>query len=184
VKTSTRTSETHFLGGVFLTCMCGLMLQIMQTRILSIVSYYHMAFFAIGMAMMGMTAGALLVYYDKLPKARSLPATLSGVLVAFAWTALLSLLALTSISLSSRFEPTLRFVGTWVVGIAVLLPPYVLLGAAVSLALTRSPFPVTRVYGTDLVGAAAGCIVTLFLLRATDTYSAVIFVAALGGIAA
>ena len=41
-----------FLTGVFLTCMCGLMLQIMETRVLSVIAYYHLAFFAIGVAML------------------------------------------------------------------------------------------------------------------------------------
>ena len=52
-----------FLFGVFLVCMCGLMLQIVETRIISVIVYYHLAFFAISMAMLGMTAGSLLVYF-------------------------------------------------------------------------------------------------------------------------
>jgi hypothetical protein len=39
------------------------MLQIIQTRILSVVSLYYMAFFSISMAMLGLTAGALIVYF-------------------------------------------------------------------------------------------------------------------------
>jgi hypothetical protein len=34
-----------FLLGLFLICMCVLMLQIIETRILSVVSWYHLAFF-------------------------------------------------------------------------------------------------------------------------------------------
>jgi hypothetical protein len=89
----------------------------------------------------------------------------------FAWSTALSLVMLLATSLTSRFEPTLKFMVVWAVGIAVLLPPYVLLGIVVSLALTRSPFPVSRVYGVDLLGAATGCIVTLLLLNSVDTYS-------------
>jgi hypothetical protein len=48
-------AKWHFLIGLFLVCMCGLMLQIIETRILSVISYYHLAFFAISMAMFGMT---------------------------------------------------------------------------------------------------------------------------------
>lgn len=176
--------QKYFLGGVFLICMCGLMLQIMQTRILSIISYYHMAFFAIGMAMMGMTAGALLVYYEKLPSARSLSTLMARVTTLFAWSTVLSLIMLLSTTLTPHFEPTLKFVAVWAVGILVLLPPYVLLGVVVSLALTRSPFPVGRVYGVDLLGAATGCLATLLLLSFLDTYSAVIVVAVVGAVAA
>ena len=42
--------------------MATLMLQIIETRILSVVSMYYMAFLSISMAMLGMTAGAILVY--------------------------------------------------------------------------------------------------------------------------
>ena len=39
-----------FLLGVFLICMCGLMLQITETRVMSVIAFYHMAVFAISMA--------------------------------------------------------------------------------------------------------------------------------------
>jgi hypothetical protein len=42
--------------------------------------------------------------------------------------------------------------------------------------LTRSPFPVRRVYGVDLAGAAAGCLGALMLLNPTDGPSAVLWV--------
>lgn len=53
------TVRARFLGGLFLICMCGLMLQNVETRILSVISYYYLAFSAISMAMFGMTAGSL-----------------------------------------------------------------------------------------------------------------------------
>jgi hypothetical protein len=39
------------------------MLQITETRILSVVSYYYLAFLTISMAMFGMTVGSLIVYF-------------------------------------------------------------------------------------------------------------------------
>jgi hypothetical protein len=42
--------------------MCGLMLQIIETRVLSVLASYTLAFVAISVAMLGMTAGALLVF--------------------------------------------------------------------------------------------------------------------------
>ena len=43
--------------------MSVLMIQIVQTRILSVVSLYYMTFFSISMATLGVTGGALIVYY-------------------------------------------------------------------------------------------------------------------------
>ena len=177
--------ESWFLGGVLVTCMCGLMLQIMETRVLSVIGYYHLAFFAIGIAMMGMTAGALAVYYRfGHVSPTTLPHLLCRVMTGFAWSVAASLIVLLSLAIQSSFEPTLRFVASWGVTILVLLPPYVFLGMAVSLALTRSQYRVSLVYGVDLLGAALGCLVTLGLLTYTDTYTAILLVGAVGAIAA
>ena len=173
-----------FLVGVFMTCMCGLMLQIMETRVLSVITYYHMAFFAIGVAMLGMTAGALMVFYrfDTAYAPARLFDTMARVMSLFAWSVLGSLVALLNLALEA-FEPTLMFVVAWATAILILLPPYVLLGITVSLALTRSSQSTSLVYGVDLVGAAAGCLVTLALLGLIDTYSAVLVVGGIGAIA-
>src|SRR5947208_17148488 len=55
-------SQSHFYAGLFLITACTLMLQVVQTRILSVVAWYHLAFFAISMAMFGLTAGAVWLY--------------------------------------------------------------------------------------------------------------------------
>ena len=175
-----------FLTGVFLTCMCGLMLQIMETRVLSVLVYYHLAFFAIGVAMLGMTAGALFVFYrfDTAYTPAPLFDAMARVMSLFAWSVLASLVGLLSLALGAKFEPTLTFVLSWTLAVVILLPPYVLLGITVSLALTRSSQRISLVYGVDLVGAAAGCLVTLVLLSVIDTYSAVLLVGAVGATAA
>ncbi len=48
-----------FYVGLALTAAATLALEILQVRILSVVSWYHLAFFVISIAMFGMTAGAL-----------------------------------------------------------------------------------------------------------------------------
>ena len=52
----------EFLAGVFLIAFAVLFFQIVQTRILSVIAWYYLAFFAISVAMLGMTAGAVWVY--------------------------------------------------------------------------------------------------------------------------
>ena len=42
--------KSAFLVGLFVLCACVLILQIVETRILSVISFYHLAFFAISMA--------------------------------------------------------------------------------------------------------------------------------------
>jgi hypothetical protein len=51
---------TYF--GVFLVAMATLMLEILIIRIISVIAWYHLAFFVISLAMLGLTAGAILVF--------------------------------------------------------------------------------------------------------------------------
>src|SRR3954447_23561421 len=55
--------------------------------------------------------------------------------------------------------------------------PFFFSGVVVSLALTRSPYPVGRVYGVDLVGAAVGCLGVMLVLNVVDGSTAVLWVA-------
>ena len=55
----------EFLSGVFLITFAVLVFQIVQTRILSVIAWYYLAFFAISVAMLGMTAGAVWVYLKR-----------------------------------------------------------------------------------------------------------------------
>ena len=185
VKTTDRHSLL-FLAGVFLTCMCGLMLQIMETRMLSVIGQYNLAFFAIGVAMLGMTAGALIVFFrfETTYSTARLSEAMARAMCYFAWSVLGSLAVLLNLALVPYFEPTLTYVVAWTLAVLVLLPPYVLLGVAVSLALTRSSQRISLVYGVDLLGASAGCLATLALLTVIDTYDAILVVGAIGAIAA
>ncbi len=173
-----------FLTGLFLVCMCGLMLQIMQTRLLSVMAWYYLAFFAISMAMFGMTAGSLFVYVkaDLFPSERLLE-HLSWIGTAFAIAVVISTLSMISTVVLAGLASGMMAL-LWFKLILIILPPYVFAGMAISLALTRSPWPVGMVYGIDLVGAAAGCLLVLGLLTWMDGVSALLAVGAIGAAAA
>jgi hypothetical protein len=179
------TRKVTFLIGLFILCMCVLMLQIIETRVLSVISYYHLAFFAISMAMFGMTAGSLIVYFNQ---AQFVPERLlvhlSWIASAFAVTAVLSTVILISTVLLDPSTGVLLSAILWLKLIAALVPPYVFAGMGISLALTRSPWPVGLVYGSDLAGAAFGCLGALALISLLDGVSAMFMVAALGAAAA
>ena len=94
---SMRRTMLLFLIGLFLICMCSLMLQIMETRLLSVMAWYYLAFFAISMAMFGMTAGSLFVYFKAslFPPMRLLE-HLSWIGSAFAIAVVISTLSMVS----------------------------------------------------------------------------------------
>src|SRR5712691_383084 len=66
-----------FYSGVACICGCVTMLQIVETRLLSVTSSYYLAFLSISMAMFGMTAGAVWVYRASALTSETLPLDLS-----------------------------------------------------------------------------------------------------------
>jgi hypothetical protein len=180
---ATRVSQSKFYIGLFLITACTLMLQVIQTRILSVVAWYHLAFFAISMAMFGLTVGAVWVYLrgNRFTE-QTLSYDLSYFSTAFALSTLFCLIV--QMSLTPIVSRSMTSVLTWAELALCLSIPFFSSGVAVSLALTRTPFPVGRVYGADLFGAAAGCLGVLLLLNNTDGPSAILWVGAMAAAAA
>ena len=58
----TGTGVRHIYLGTCLIAFSTLALEITLTRLLSVTSWYYMAFFAVSTAMLGLTAGATTVY--------------------------------------------------------------------------------------------------------------------------
>ncbi len=173
--------KTPFLSGVFLITFSSLLFQILQTRIMSVIAWYYLAFFAISVAMLGMTVGAVWVYlWRERFQPEQLPVTLSNF-------ALLTALAMPGsmvlqYCLVSAPALSLTSVVAWALLLTVMAVPYVFAGVVVSLALTRSPFPTGQVYGVDLLGAATGCVAVLALLNVLDGTTAVIVAGAFSGL--
>jgi hypothetical protein len=173
----------RFYGALGLVTAATLMLQIIETRIISVTSWYHLAFFVISIAMFGLTAGAVFVY---LRKERFRPERLSYDLavatLAFALTTDLAIIM--QLTLVTGASPSLTSLVAWAEFALCLAFPFFFSGVVVSLALTRSPYPIGKVYGADLIGAAIGCIGGLVLLNVTSGPSAVLWVGAVIGLAA
>ena len=160
-----------------------MMLQIIETRIISVISWYHLAFFIISIAMFGLTAGAVFVYLRRTRfRPERLFADLTVATLAFALTTDLAILLQLTVTTGASLSLT-SFVA-WAQIAICLAVPFFFSGIVVSLALTRSPYPVGKVYGADLIGAAAGCIGVLAILNLTTGPSAVLWVGALIAIAA
>src|ERR1700682_2397100 len=69
----------YFLLGVFMITFAVLVFQVVQTRIMSVIAWYYLAFFAISVAMLGMTVGAVWVYlWRERLDPEKLPVTLSN----------------------------------------------------------------------------------------------------------
>src|SRR5215468_6082238 len=172
-----------FLSAVFLITFSILIFQIAQTRILSVITWYHLAFFAISVAMLGMTVGAVWLYlWRERFERSSLAITLSdfalATAVAMPASVMLQFCLVTPVSLS------LTTVVSWSVLLVTMTAPYIFSGVVVSLALTRSPFPTGLVYGVDLLGAALGCVAVVGLLNVVDGPTSIVLSGAISGLSA
>jgi hypothetical protein len=136
-----------------------ILLQIAVTRILSVVVWYHWAFFSISLAMLGV--GAPGVWFAlRPPKSTRL---LTGLLLTAA-----GLLPAASIAIvkASRSFPN----STILFCLACLLPPVLCLGAAICQLLLESEGPaIGRMYAFDLLGAFGGALLVIPLLWAIPT---------------
>jgi hypothetical protein len=57
--------ERWFLIGLFTTALATLSLETLDTRLLSVLTWYHLSFLAVSLAMLGMAAAAVRVYLDE-----------------------------------------------------------------------------------------------------------------------
>jgi len=168
-----------FYAGLGLITAATLMLQIVETRIISVTSWYHLAFFIISIAMFGLTAGAVWVYLRSASYSPAqMPYHLGVASLSFALATVFALLVQLTV-VTSLPASVMSFV-VWAEFAVALSLPFFFAGIVVSLALTRSAYPVGIVYGADLLGAALGCLGALALLNLVSGPSAVLWIAAFG----
>jgi SAM-dependent methyltransferase len=166
-----------FLGGLFLTTFATLQVEILDTRLLSVVTWYHLSFLAVSLAMFGMAAGAVRVYLgERQFGGDAAVAMLARHSLLFALSIPLCHLVNLSIPIQLGGGATAVF-ALALTTLAVAVPFY-LSGVVVATALTRIPGPPGFVYAIDLFGAALGSLLVVPLLDATSVTSAALLAAA------
>lgn len=171
----TRTAPLYL--GLGLTMLATLLVEIVDSRLLSVVTWYHLSFVAISVAMLGAAAGAVAVFVspDRFPEAdgpRQLARWAGRLALAIPVSHLLSL----AIPMPDGQHWTAMDLVVLTLSLAVVTAPFACGGVVTTLALTRTHAPVGRLYAADLFGAALGCLVAVALLDATNL-SAVAFAA-------
>jgi len=168
-----------FLAGLFLTTLSTLALEILSTRLLSVITWYHLSFFAVSTALFGMAAGAVRVYLGgeayRRHAARTLARYASGLALSIPLCHAVSLYIPLGVGLAPS---NLAALAATTVALAV---PFYLSGVVVAVALTRVPGPSGLAYAVDLAGAALGSLLVLPLLRVFDVTSAALACAAVAG---
>lgn len=143
--------------GIFLLAAAALLLEIALTRAFAIAQFYHFAFLAVSMALLGYgVSGTWLSLRPEWARG-SASRRLSWCALAFAFSALLGFLAANEIPFDSY---TIAWERRQILYLAAYLlsltAPFVFAGLSVALALSSEPDRVYRLYGANLLGSAAG----------------------------
>jgi SAM-dependent methyltransferase len=153
--------------GIFLVALSGLMFEIGLTRIFSATIWYHFAFVAISVALLGWGLGGFLVHVLKRRVAFTL-GTAAVLTLAYALAIPFCLWLILRVPLHPD-RLAFYFVAS--------LAPFLLAGMALSVAFDLRREVAGRLYFADLLGASAGALTVTLLLSSLGGEAAVLAVA-------
>jgi spermidine synthase len=161
---------------IFVLAFATLSYQVLITRFFSVVLYYHFAFAAISLAMLGLTHGAIAVY--KNPE-RYAPDRVDVEFARHAWRFAVSGVGAMVVFLClPLLVPADYLLGALALAALAFVIPFGESGVCITLLLTRLPYGGGRLYAADLTGAALGCLGIIFALLVVDPVSATFWIAA------
>lgn len=167
-----------FLAGLFLVTLATLMLELLDTRLLSVLTWYHLSFFAVSLAMFGMAGGAVHVYLRPGEfSGQATPRALARHALVLVWAIPAS--HVVNLCIPLRAELGLTYVLAGALSTAALAIPFYVAGIVVATALTRVPGPRGLIYAVDLLGAALGAVLVVPILGSFGISSAVLVCSAL-----
>jgi hypothetical protein len=173
------------LVAVGLVAGSTLALQVLLTRVFAAVLYYHFGFMAISLALLGVGAGAILIYvrpqwFESLSLER----------VLARWSVLYGGLLVVAIAILVRLDYTLGnhitagFVFNLTVACLVAAVPFLAAGIVIALAVRGYTSSIGRVYSFDLAGAGIGAAAVVPLLWIADAPTLVVALGAIAALAA
>src|ERR1700692_2762940 len=164
IPTKIETPERTLLAGLALTSFAALLLELALTRLFSVVLFYHFAFLAISIALLGLGAGGVFAYLLKSRLARtdtrSLAARLcmanSAVVVV-----VLEIVLHVPVALPVSWSHFGRLTALYVAAAV----PFFLTGLLFAVVFARETRRIPRLYGADLCGGALACLAVVPLLN-------------------
>ena len=171
------------LIAIALTSFSALLLELSLTRLFSVVLFYHFAFLAISVALLGLGGGGVFAYLRRSWLTRfatsRLAATLctvNAVVIVLALEIVLHVPVPLELSGRNFFRLTAIYLASAV--------PFFFTGLIFSAVFARETHHVTRLYGADLLGGALACLAVVPLLNWIGGPNAILFSAFTSGVAA
>ncbi|HWY21119.1 MAG TPA: hypothetical protein VNX26_07860 [Candidatus Acidoferrum sp.] len=164
LASSAEIPDRTLLVGLGLTSFAALLLELALTRLFSVVLFYHFAFLAISIALLGLGAGGVFAYLLKSRLARFPTRTLSACLCMAN-----AILVLAVLEIVLHVPVALTVTGKNFLHLSVLYLtaalPFFLTGLLFSVVFARETWRVSRLYGADLSGGALACLAVVPLLN-------------------
>jgi hypothetical protein len=163
-------------AGIFLTALSGLVLEVSITRIFSAAIWYHFAFVAVSVALVGLGASGLVVQHG-VKKLRGKWAEDLTIFSAWGITIFIPITLFVMHALASQVIYLPLFM-------ALFSVPFFFVGIIISAAFSAFGSVAGRLYAADLVGASAGALLVVLFLMLTGGEGATLIVgliAAIGG---
>jgi len=169
------------LAGVFLISFAMLQAELVLTRVFSVTLWYHFAFVAVSVALLGMAAGGVRVYRRGAIADADLPGALAHEARRFALAMIGALLVLLGVPFIYRIS--LGAVVSLLLIYGGVALPFYFGGALLALVFRARARHIGPIYAADLAGAGAGALLTVPLLNAASAPSALAVTAAVGALA-
>jgi spermidine synthase len=183
-RTSTpdRASDRALLAGVAISSFAALLLELALTRLFSVVLFYHFAFLAISIALLGLGSGGVFAYLGKSWLGRfSTRTLLSWLCIANAVVVpiVLEIVIHVPVSLSLSRANFLRLTVIYLVSAV----PFFITGLEFSILFARESQNISRLYGADLLGGALACLGVVPLLNWLGGPNTVLFAGVMAAVA-
>lgn len=173
---ATGRTDRALLAAIALTSFSALLLELALTRLFSVVLFYHFAFLAISVALLGLGAGGVFAYLGRNWLARFSTRALAATLCtinAGAIVVALEVVLHVPVSLELSRWNFLRLTSLYLASAI----PFFFAGLIFSVVFARETHHVTRLYGADLLGGAVACMAVVPLLNWIGGPNAVLFAA-------
>lgn len=183
VSKTTAIPEKTLLAGLALTSFAALLLELALTRLFSVVLFYHFAFLAISIALLGLGAGGVFAYLFKKNLSSYATRTLASRLCmanSLVIVVVLEIVLHVPVSLDVTGKNFLRLTALYLAAAV----PFFLTGLLFSVVFARESSRIPRLYGADLCGGALACLAVVPLLNWLGGPNAILFAGFALGIAA
>ncbi len=150
-----------FLSAIFLISICVIAFEITLARLLSVLLSHHYVFVVLALALLGLGAGGMFVHFfrPQIPIEKKKFLILTFVASLFALAIPFSVIFIIQVENIDDIQMTILFYGFF------LLVPFFLAGVLLAEVFRMFPALSARIYGADLIGAAAGSLIAIPFLK-------------------